>query len=91
MQKLRPFYGDIKFFCKKYQNSCLLFFVLTRSQNINKSQILIFSNLLSFSFIFQKTRKVVRGGGAGKISSDLTCSTWVSCIASKSLNLNFLN
>jgi hypothetical protein len=68
MQKLWLFYRDIIFFCKKHQNSCLLFFLLTRSHNITESHFFeFFSNLLSFSFIFWKTEKAVRGGGGWRV------------------------
>jgi hypothetical protein len=40
-----------------------LFFLITRSWNITKSQNLNFFNFLSFSSIFCKTRKAIQGGG----------------------------
>jgi hypothetical protein len=57
MQKLWPFYQDIKFFCKKHQNPCLLFFLLTRSHNITKSQILNFFKSFIIFFYFLENRK----------------------------------
>jgi hypothetical protein len=66
MQKLWPFYRDIKYFCKKHQNSCLLFFLLTRSHNITKS---VFSNFFQtfyhFLLFFRRLKRRPTGGGCG--------------------------
>jgi hypothetical protein len=70
MQKLSPFFYDIKFFCKIYQKSSLLFFLSSRTHNIWKSwSFLFFWFFLSFSTIFHKPKRPPKGGGgvvAGK-------------------------
>jgi hypothetical protein len=63
MQKLWPFYRDIKFFCKKHQNSCLLFFLLTRSHNITKSDFLnFFQTFYHFLLFFRRLKRRPSGG-----------------------------
>jgi hypothetical protein len=66
MQKLWPFYRDIKFFCKKYQNSFLLFFLLTGSHNITKSDFLnFFQTFYHFLLFFKRLKRRPTGGGGG--------------------------
>jgi hypothetical protein len=54
------------FFCKEYQNSCLLFFLLTRSQNITKSYFLNFFQIIyHFLLFFRRLERRSTGGVAG--------------------------
>jgi hypothetical protein len=63
MQKLWPFYRDIKFFCKKHQNPCLLFFLLTRSHNITKSNFFNFlQTFYHFLLFFRRLKRRPTGG-----------------------------
>jgi hypothetical protein len=70
MQKLLRFYCGITFFCKIYiKIQVFIFFIITRTHNIWKSQSFYFLFFLSFSFNFCKTRKtmVIHGGGLGGV------------------------
>jgi hypothetical protein len=52
MYKLLLFYRDTKFFCKKYRNICLLFFVITRSCTVTIYQIYFYFEFLYHSLLF---------------------------------------
>jgi hypothetical protein len=63
MQKLWPFYWGIKFFYTKYQNSSLLFFLITTLRNITTSQVLNFLNFFCFLLFFEKLKRRSGEGG----------------------------
>jgi hypothetical protein len=57
-----------KVFSKKNQNLCLLFFLLTRSHNITKSQILnSFQIFYYFILFYGKLKRRSTGGGGGGV------------------------
>jgi hypothetical protein len=76
MQMLWPLYWGIKFF-KNISKFKFIIFLITRSRNITTSQIFIFFQFLSFSFIFRKTKEAVLRAVAGQNCKKLTRSTWI--------------